>query len=84
MGKTSCKQGRFRWRKGLKEADGGYWSGTKVNQCWHILTREDVDVLPASILLSDIEIKLVSAMSREYILKTIIDEIKVDYELFQS
>ena len=43
----------------------------------YIITREGVDVLPASILLSDIEIKLVSSMSREYILKTIIDEIKV-------
>ena len=46
----------------------------------YIITREGVDVLPASILLSDIEIKLVSAMSREYILKTIIDEIKEDYD----
>lgn len=46
----------------------------------YIITREGVDVLPASILLSDIEIKLVSAMSRKYILKTIIDEIKEDYD----
>ncbi|GMQ62073.1 P-loop NTPase family protein [Vallitalea maricola] len=46
----------------------------------YIITREDVDVLPASILLSDIQIKFVSAMSREYILKTIIDEIIEDYE----
>lgn len=46
----------------------------------YIIKREGVDVLPASILLSDIEIKLVSAMSREYILKTIIDEIKEDYD----
>jgi chromosome partitioning protein len=46
----------------------------------YIINREGVDVLPASILLSDIEIKLVSAMSREYILKAIIDEIKEDYD----
>ncbi len=46
----------------------------------YIITKEGVDVLPASILLSDIEIKLVSAMSREYILRTIIDEIKEDYD----
>ncbi len=46
----------------------------------YIITKENVDVLPASILLSDIEIKLVSAMSREYILRTIIDEIKEDYD----
>lgn len=46
----------------------------------YIITKKDVDVLPASILLSNIEIKLVSTMSREYILKTIIDEIKADYD----
>lgn len=46
----------------------------------YIITKENVDVLPASIILSDIEIKLVSAMSREYILKTILDEIKADYD----
>ncbi len=46
----------------------------------YIITKENIDVLPASILLSDIEIKLVSAMSREYILKTIINEIKEDYD----
>ncbi|WDV44100.1 ParA family protein [Clostridiaceae bacterium M8S5] len=46
----------------------------------YIITRENIDVIPASILLSDIEIRLVAAMSREYILKTIIDEIKDDYD----
>ncbi|SKC77866.1 ParA family protein [Maledivibacter halophilus] len=46
----------------------------------YIINKEEIDILPASILLSDIEIKLVSAMSREYILKTIIDEIKGDYD----
>jgi len=35
-GKGSCKQGRFWRQKGLKEADGGFWSGTQVNQCWCI------------------------------------------------
>jgi len=35
-GKISCKQGRFRWRKGLKEAEGGCWSETKVNQSWRM------------------------------------------------
>lgn len=46
----------------------------------NIINKEWVDVLPASIQLSDIKIKLVSAMSREYILKAIIDEIKEDYD----
>ncbi|WDV47881.1 ParA family protein [Clostridiaceae bacterium M8S5] len=46
----------------------------------YIITRENIDIIPASILLSDIEIKLVAAMSREYVLKTIIDEIKEDYD----
>jgi len=35
-GKISCKQGRFWRQKGLKEADGSYWSETQVNQCWHM------------------------------------------------
>lgn len=46
----------------------------------YIITKEGIDIIPASIKLSEIEIKLVSAMSREYILKTIIDEIKDDYD----
>jgi chromosome partitioning protein len=46
----------------------------------YIVTKEGIDVIPASIKLSDIEMKLVSAMSREYILKAIIDEIKDDYD----
>lgn len=37
----------------------------------YIIIKEEIDILPASILLSDIEIKLVSVISREYILKTI-------------
>ena len=46
----------------------------------YIITKEGIDIIPASMKLADIEIKLVSAMSREYILKTIIDEIKDDYQ----
>ena len=46
----------------------------------YIITKEGIDIIPVSIKLSEIEIKLVSAMSREYILKTIIDEIKDDYD----
>jgi chromosome partitioning protein len=46
----------------------------------YIITKENIDIIPASMKLSEIEIKLVSAMSREYILKAIIDEIKDDYD----
>ena len=46
----------------------------------YIITKEGIDIIPASIKLSDIEMKLVSAMSREYILRTIIDEVKEDYQ----
>jgi chromosome partitioning protein len=46
----------------------------------YIITKEVIDIIPASIKLSDIEIKLVSAMSREYILRAIIDEVKNDYD----
>lgn len=46
----------------------------------YIIIKENIDVIPANTLLSDIDINLVSAMSREYVLKTIIDEIKEDYD----
>jgi chromosome partitioning protein len=52
----------------------------------YIVTKEGIDVIPANTLLSDIDINLVSAMSREYILKIILDEVKdtYDYVLLDS
>lgn len=46
----------------------------------YIIEREGVDIIPSSIELSAIEINLVSTISREYVLKTIIDEIRDDYD----
>ncbi|MGV8154213.1 MAG: ParA family protein, partial [Alkaliphilus sp.] len=46
----------------------------------YIVKKERVDIIPSSIELSAVEISLVNAMSREYILKTIIDNIKDDYD----
>jgi len=46
----------------------------------YIIEKEGVDIIPSSIELSAIEINLVSTISREYVLKTIIDEIKADYD----
>ena len=46
----------------------------------YITKREGVDIIPSSIELSAIEINLVSTISREYVLKTIIDEIRDDYD----
>ncbi|MBN4069624.1 MAG: hypothetical protein COA82_12990 [Alkaliphilus sp.] len=46
----------------------------------YILVRDGVDIIPSSIELSAIEISLVNAMSREYVLKTILDDIKDDYD----
>lgn len=46
----------------------------------YIISREGIDIIPSSIELSAIEINLVSTMSREYVLKTIIEEVKVDYD----
>lgn len=46
----------------------------------YIIKKEGVDIIPSSIELSAIEINLVSTMSREYVLKTIIDDIKKDYD----
>lgn len=46
----------------------------------YIQTKEGIDIIPSSIELSAIEINLSTALSREYILRTIIDEIKEDYD----
>ncbi|HZK69900.1 MAG TPA: ParA family protein [Clostridia bacterium] len=46
----------------------------------YIIKKEGVDIIPSSIELSAIEINLVSTISREYVLKTILDEIKDDYD----
>ncbi|MBM7562705.1 ParA family protein [Fusibacter tunisiensis] len=45
-----------------------------------IIQREGIDIIPSSIELSAIEINLASTFSREYVLKTIIDEVKSDYD----
>jgi len=50
------------------------------NRTEFIIQKEGVDIIPSSIELSAIEINLVSTISREYVLKTIIDEIKEDYD----
>ncbi len=46
----------------------------------YMVQKEGIDIIPSSIELSAIEINLVSTISREYVLKTIIDEIKGDYD----
>lgn len=46
----------------------------------YIIHREGIDIIPSSIELSAIEINLVGTMSREYVLKVIIDEIKDAYD----
>ncbi|SKC84593.1 chromosome partitioning protein [Maledivibacter halophilus] len=46
----------------------------------YIIEKEGVYIIPSSIELSAVEINLVSTMSRGDVLKTIIDEIKDDYD----
>jgi len=46
----------------------------------YIIQREGIDIIPSSIELSAIEINLVGTMSREYVLKVIIDSIKDRYD----
>lgn len=46
----------------------------------YIIKREGLDIIPSSMELSAIEINLVSTISREYVLRTILDEIKDEYE----
>jgi chromosome partitioning protein len=46
----------------------------------YILNRDGVDVIPSSIEMSAIEMNLVSTMSREYVLKTITEKLRPDYD----
>lgn len=46
----------------------------------YVVQKEGIDIIPSSIELSAIEINLVSTISREYVLKTVIDQIKGDYD----
>lgn len=46
----------------------------------YIVRREGVDIIPSSIELSAIEVNLASTISREYVLKAIIDEIISQYD----
>ncbi len=39
----------------------------------YVIQKEGVDIIPSSIELSAVDINLVSTMSREYVIKTIID-----------
>ena len=46
----------------------------------YIIEKDGVDIIPSSIELSAIEMNLVSTMSREYVLKTIIEDIREAYD----
>lgn len=46
----------------------------------YILSIGDIDLIPCSLELSAIEVTLVNVMSRELVLKSIVDELKVDYD----
>jgi chromosome partitioning protein len=46
----------------------------------YILKSGNIDIIPCNLELSAIEIALVNVMSRELVLKSIIDEIKADYD----
>ncbi|RHT75732.1 ParA family protein, partial [Butyricicoccus sp. AM28-25] len=41
---------------------------------------EDVDLIPASIMLSDLEVSLVNVMSRETVLKQVLESVKSQYD----
>lgn len=45
-----------------------------------VIEKEGISIIPSSIELSAIEINLAGAMSREYVLKAILDEIKQDFD----
>lgn len=46
----------------------------------YIIEKEGIHIIPSSIELSSIEINLASTMGREYVLKTILNQIKDDYD----
>lgn len=46
----------------------------------YIITIGKLDLIPCNIELSGIEVSLVNAMSREYILKSVIQELRNDYD----
>lgn len=46
----------------------------------YILKSGSIDIIPCNLELSAIEIALVNVMSRELVLKSIVDEIKADYD----
>lgn len=46
----------------------------------YILSAGNVDIIPCNIELSAIEIALVNVMSRELVLKSIVDEVKEEYD----
>ncbi len=50
------------------------------NKDEYIINVDEVDLIPANIELADIEINLSTAMSREYVLKNIVDEYREDYD----
>ena len=53
----------------------------EINQAEGVLHHEEgVDLIPANIELSDLEVSLSNAMSRELILKEYVDLIRKDYD----
>ncbi|WP_054639979.1 AAA family ATPase [Lactococcus fujiensis] len=41
---------------------------------------ENIDLVPSSIMLANVDIELTAKMSREYILKKAIDKVRSDYD----
>lgn len=46
----------------------------------YILSAGNIDIIPCNLELSAVEIALVNVMSRELVLKSIVDEVKTDYD----
>ncbi|WP_313563579.1 ParA family protein [Ruminiclostridium cellobioparum] len=46
----------------------------------YLISIDDVDIIPADVALSGVELTLVNTMSREYVLKEIIDPLKDQYD----
>ena len=46
----------------------------------YILSKGNMDIIPCNIELSAIEISIVNVLSRELVLKSIVDEVKSDYD----
>ncbi len=66
-------------RSGAKTLYDVYTKGASIRDVRMSIT-DNIDIVPSSIMLANVDIELSSKMSREFVLKKAIDEIKEEYD----